>query len=200
MTEEKVDQIIRCVKECWWRVLLVIAIPALLIASLLNGWPVRIEMESGAAAWAQACVSFFAIIAAFMIGGAQQRAELRRRSQDQKDQLNALLETISSCEEQVSYIAERLEDPSRSIENKLSFCLRWESLLLTYSTSIKAVPFHLPPFAFLSINALPAIYDLDRCIGILNELGGLDIPRVAGDAVAREKLVNSSGNAMNSKH
>lgn len=39
MTEEKADQIIRCVKECWWRVGVLLSLGLLFILLVMHGWP-----------------------------------------------------------------------------------------------------------------------------------------------------------------
>ncbi|MGO3890121.1 MAG: hypothetical protein ACTJHW_04000 [Paenalcaligenes sp.] len=39
MTEEKADQIIRCVKECWWRVVIIFLIPAFASIAVFSSWP-----------------------------------------------------------------------------------------------------------------------------------------------------------------
>lgn len=39
MTEEKANQIIRCVKECWWRVGLLLLLVFCFVLTLIHGWP-----------------------------------------------------------------------------------------------------------------------------------------------------------------
>ena len=39
MTEEKVDQVIRCVKECWWRVGILLALIFGFVLLAMHGWP-----------------------------------------------------------------------------------------------------------------------------------------------------------------
>lgn len=58
MKKGDADQLIRCMKECWWRVALVIAIPLALMAWVFWGSPVTMTLEDGAAAWVQAATVF----------------------------------------------------------------------------------------------------------------------------------------------
>lgn len=95
MTEEKADQIIRCVKECWWRVLLVIAIPVFLIALLLRGWPVIVTIEDGMAAWVQAIGSiaaFVGAVALYFMG------EHHRRINQKKEEARHVTDVMRSVE------------------------------------------------------------------------------------------------------
>nr|WP_321278680.1 hypothetical protein [Alcaligenes faecalis] len=39
MKKENADQLIRCVKECWWRVLLVLVFPAVAVIAVFSDWP-----------------------------------------------------------------------------------------------------------------------------------------------------------------
>ncbi|MGE8519722.1 MAG: hypothetical protein ACN6OK_05715 [Alcaligenes faecalis] len=67
MKKGDADQLIRCMKECWWRVALVIAIPLALMAWVFWGSPVTMTLEDGAAAWVQAVGSIGAIVVAIYV-------------------------------------------------------------------------------------------------------------------------------------
>lgn len=79
MTEEKADQIIRCVKECWWQVLIVLGTGFGLAVLLFHGW---FELNSMVASWVQALGSVGAILIAVYVLREQQKhfleAEERR--------------------------------------------------------------------------------------------------------------------------
>lgn len=83
MTEEKADQIIRCVKECWWQVLIVLLIGLGLPITLFDSWP---ELDQATAAWVQALGSIGAIIGAFVISKKtfDDERTLRRESQEKE--------------------------------------------------------------------------------------------------------------------
>lgn len=76
MTEEKANQIIRCVKECWWRVVLVFALPAVAAISILSEWPWRESPWSAAAA-----------IATFFAGGSALWISLREARERQAERV-----------------------------------------------------------------------------------------------------------------
>lgn len=78
MKKEDTDQLIRCVKECWWRMALVIAIPLALIAWVFWGSPVTMAFEDGAAAWVQAFGSIGAVIAAIYVLHKQRQDMIER--------------------------------------------------------------------------------------------------------------------------
>ncbi|QCP82375.1 hypothetical protein D0C27_10980 [Alcaligenes faecalis] len=67
MKKEDADQLIRCVKECWWRMALVLAIPLGIMALVFWGSPVTVALEDGAAAWVQALGSVGAVVAAIYV-------------------------------------------------------------------------------------------------------------------------------------
>lgn len=67
MKSEDADQLIRCVRECWWRVLLLLTIPSSVIAWAIYGWPVTVVVSDGVAAWAQAFGSIVGIGVAILV-------------------------------------------------------------------------------------------------------------------------------------
>jgi len=138
---------------------------------LFNNWP---NGSSEWASWVQAIGAIGAIIAAFIVLNEQRCEERRRRLKDREDQIAALKEILRACELRLTQIYSRLADSNDSLEEKLAYCLRWESMLRTPFNALDAVPFHQVPFAFASIHAMPAIYHLDRCLGILSRLNNLN--------------------------
>jgi len=152
---------------------------------LANYWP---SDSSEWASWVQAVGSIGAIIAAFIVLSEQRREERRRRLRDKEDQVAALAEIIRACELRLTQIYSRLTSSSDTLEDKLAFCLRWESMLRTPVNALSAVPFHQVPFAFASVHAMPVIYHLDRCLGILKQLNDLN-PNDPDADVEAEELV-----------
>lgn len=59
MTKENVDQVIRCVKECWWRVGLVFLIPSIAVISLSVDW----KPSSSITDWLTAVGTVAAVVA-----------------------------------------------------------------------------------------------------------------------------------------
>lgn len=78
MKKEDADQLIRCVKECWWRMALVLAIPLAIMAWVLWGSPVAVALEDGAAAWVQAFGSIGAVVAAIYVLHKQRQDMIER--------------------------------------------------------------------------------------------------------------------------
>ncbi|GEM_PF-4545092 len=92
MTEEKADQIIRCVKECWWRVGALLALILGFSVFVMGGWP---EMSQTTAAWVQAIGSIIAICVAIFLSHYDKELEKRNknseRSANNKKQLRVAL-------------------------------------------------------------------------------------------------------------
>ncbi len=165
---------------------------ALLLAfgALFAAFAFNLPKTSGEwASWVQAVGAIGAIIAAFIVLSEQRREERRRRLRDREDQVAALAEIIRACELRLTQIYSRLASSNDTLEDKLAFCLRWESMLRTPVNALSAVPFHQVPFAFASIHAMPAIYHLERCLGILNQLNNLNPDDEDADVEA-EDLIN----------
>lgn len=158
----------------------------LLFCSILfNNWP----KDSGDwASWVQAIGAIGAIIAAFIVLSEQRREERALRLKDREDQVAALNEILRACELRLAQINSRLRGDSEPLVDKLAFCRRWESMLRTPFNALSAVPFHESPFAFASIYAMPAIYHMDRCLGILKSLDGLN-PYDAGVEIEADELI-----------
>ncbi|QRF90263.1 hypothetical protein CLH39_08500 [Alcaligenes faecalis] len=71
MKKEDADQLIRCVKECWWRVMTVIGVLILGLIPIFSKWP-----------WSESPWAALAAIATFFAGGTAlwiSQAELRSR-------------------------------------------------------------------------------------------------------------------------
>lgn len=67
MKKEDADQLIRCVKECWWRGVIVLAVPTALIAWAIWGWPISVTLESSAADWLQVFGVLFGVVVAVVV-------------------------------------------------------------------------------------------------------------------------------------
>lgn len=78
MKKEDADQLIRCVKECWWRVTVVLAVPSLTLVALYSDWPWK---ESPWAA-ASAVATLFAGISALWIS--MREIQFRRKNTETK--------------------------------------------------------------------------------------------------------------------
>ncbi|ULH05369.1 hypothetical protein [Alcaligenes faecalis] len=78
MKKEDADLLIRCVKECWWRMALVLAIPLGIMAWVFWGSPVTVALEDGAAAWVQAFGSIGAVVAAIYVLHKQRQDMIER--------------------------------------------------------------------------------------------------------------------------
>lgn len=114
MTEKQADQICRCVKECWWRALLVVAIPIFLVLSLQQGWPVIVTLEDGMAAWVQAIGSVVAIVGAYFISrfsaGLAQRQQLEKEERERKRIENGYKEVARILYTQAKTVIETIEN------------------------------------------------------------------------------------------
>lgn len=85
MTEEKADQIIRCVKECWWQILILFVVGLGLATTLFRGWPVFLFKDS-MAAWFQAGGSIGAIVVAVMVMLHQSKKQLELQEREWEQQ------------------------------------------------------------------------------------------------------------------
>nr|WP_321302643.1 hypothetical protein [Alcaligenes faecalis] len=61
MKKEEADQLIRCVKECWWRVLAVISLPVAASISIFSDWPWKDSPWTAIAAIATFAASWSAL-------------------------------------------------------------------------------------------------------------------------------------------
>lgn len=109
MTEEKVGQIIRCVKECWWRVgfLLLLAIGLALL--VMYGWPFKVHVDVKLLNWVQtvaACIAGFGAIYTAYIALSVARQEREERRQSALKYLLVEMSTFASFRE----VTERLLD------------------------------------------------------------------------------------------
>lgn len=75
MKKEDADQLIRCVKECWWRVLIIFAIPSFALVAVKSDWPWKESPWAAAAAVA----TFFAGVVALCLGVTQVKKERAAR-------------------------------------------------------------------------------------------------------------------------
>ena len=67
MKKEDADQLIRCFKECWWRGVIVISAPTVLIAWAIWGWPISVTLENSAADWLQVFGVLFGVVVAVAV-------------------------------------------------------------------------------------------------------------------------------------
>ncbi|GEM_PF-7015307 len=137
MTEDKADQIIRCVKECWWRVLLLIGIPLFFAVPLLWEWPEVVIVADGLAAWFQAIGAIAAIVMAFFVSRfsaksartLQMEKEQRERTRIESGYKEVVLSLVAETMSIVRAIREKSEEEFRSgwegfIEQRVSVRLR----------------------------------------------------------------------------
>ena len=96
MKKEDADQLIRCVKECWWRVLVVIAAPLFLILALKNGLQIILTLKEGTAAWVQAIGSILAILAAVALYFAGEWHERKKKNKEDINYVTDVMRTVES--------------------------------------------------------------------------------------------------------
>lgn len=78
MSEEKANQIIRCVKECWWRVTVMLSIPAITAIALFSTWPWKESPWVAMSAISTLCASVIAL----WLGLDQIRRSERRKERE----------------------------------------------------------------------------------------------------------------------
>lgn len=96
MKKEDADQLIRCVKECWWRVLLLLTIPLSLAAWAMYGWPIVFNVKEGAAAWVQAVGAVGALLVALYVMNASQNYLRAQQKETNKNKIVMVLNAASA--------------------------------------------------------------------------------------------------------
>ena len=92
MKKEDADQLIRCVKECWWRVAVLFFLIFGFALIAMYGFP-SFELDQIAAAWVQAIGSILALFVS--IGVVRHDHRLKRR--ETTDELKRSLESLINC-------------------------------------------------------------------------------------------------------
>lgn len=147
---------------------------AVLVGVFLWQMP-EVKDKSGEwAAWVQAAGSIGAILAALKVVDRQRKNDRAARSEQRAEQLRALTTLFRTCQSRMTQIYGRLNSNSESLESKLSYAPKWRNLLSTPVNAVKGVPFHEIPFAFLCGPSMAGIYDLERCLDLLDRISKIE--------------------------
>ncbi|MGE6916716.1 hypothetical protein [Achromobacter kerstersii] len=140
----------------------------------LQGASVGVGMLD-APSWVQAIGSIGALATAFLVADVQRRNARKEKADQSADQLFALSEVIQSCQSRLNQIHGAFQgvDYARPILE----ARRFEAKLRTPYRALAAVPIHETPFAFTSKHVIPALYHLEMCLDLINEIGTVDWPQ-----------------------
>lgn len=167
MKKEEADQLIRCVKECWWRVLLLLTIPVAFMVWAIYGWPVIMSVEDGAAAWVQAIGSILAIVGTALIARTEfkrslavERRQIRRERAAQRERQLAIIQMEISKVISVSQLCKEVLDITEDALNKDDFTVSAEvfigrvnaaeRLIAEIMLKIDKVPVYMHPYSYLA--------------------------------------------------
>lgn len=114
MKKEDADQLIRCVKECWWRVLLLLIPPLAFVVWAIYGWPVTVVLEDGAAAWVQAIGVIVGLAIAVVVPIFQQRM----RNEDARQHKKAVMEALLGATDSLARLIDSFIDSGKPASEK----------------------------------------------------------------------------------
>ncbi|MCC9162878.1 hypothetical protein LNA76_06000 [Alcaligenes sp. MMA] len=167
MKKDDADQLIRCVKECWWRVLLLLTAPIALVSWAIHGWPVTISVEDGVAAWVQAIGSILAIAGAALIARSEfkrslavERRQIRRQRAAQRErqlavtqmEISKIISVYQLCKEVLDITEDALnkDDFKLSAEDFINRVNAAERLVSEIMVKIDKVPVYMHPYSYLA--------------------------------------------------
>ncbi|MBH0311259.1 hypothetical protein I7E32_12885 [Alcaligenes faecalis] len=154
MKKEDADQLIRCVRECWWRVLLLLTIPPSFVVWAIYGWPITVAVEGGMPVWGQVLVTVLGIWSAVYAANQGAKAASRLKEEQRK---NATLAVIKAFIDRVEAIVVVVKKPPEKIINELGMVYGPSFM----SGSVNAIQ-ALPVLEFQSTKAVTSILELQR--------------------------------------
>jgi hypothetical protein len=127
-----------------------------------------------APSWVQAIGSIGALVTAFLVVDAQRRNAKREKADQSADQLYAVSHIIQSCQSRLNQIYGQFQ--ATDYLRPILQARRYEAKLRAPYRALAAVPIHEAPFAFTSKHLIPALYHLEMCLELINEIGTVNLP------------------------
>lgn len=161
MKKEDADQLIRCVKECWWRGVIVLSVPTALIAWAIWGWPLSVTLESSAADWLQVFGVLFGVVVAVAVPIWQRHKNIEAITDEAKVVKRSVVSAMLTATDSIALLMDAYsesEGASRSGEEVLTTYPRlfsaWHDGLGLINPLEAGLPTLLVPFLELRYSAL----------------------------------------------
>lgn len=119
MKQEEAEQLIKCVKECWWRVAILLALISGFTLIAILGWP-RYELDQTMAAWVQAIGTLIALGVAIAVPAWQNKKLEERRQKDAQRKLWQTLRLAWTLTSSCMHLARGIHEFRSNCDNSLS--------------------------------------------------------------------------------